>query len=62
MTHQEDMLTLEPEEDTDFNDNKETKSGKSEMSEIAGGRRRVTLTVGRATGLDIRGEAFRCGW
>ena len=33
VTHQEDVLTLEPEEDTDFNDNKKTKSGKGEMSE-----------------------------
>ena len=33
VTHQEDVLTLEPEEDTDFDDNKKTKSGKGEMSE-----------------------------
>ena len=33
MTHQEDVLTLEPEEDTDFDENKKTKSGKGEKSE-----------------------------
>ena len=64
VTHQEDVLTLEPEEDTDFDDNKKTKSGKGEMSESLPSRfpGRVTLTVGRATGLDVRGEAFCCGW
>ena len=55
MTHQEDVLTLEPNEDTDFDDNKKTQvREKGEVwvttFQISAGERWVTLIVGRATG------------
>ena len=66
VTHQEDVLTLEPEEDTDFDDNKKTKSGKGEMSESLPSRFPEDGAShpyrGRTTGLHVRGEAFCCGW